>query len=108
MEKLRNTQIYKKGEWQDIDFTELKKGDLFRMFELDGKPVKGQTDAKIFEATSELYDHDEYHVPTIETVEHKELPMINRYDTEIFMGARITGVALLVIITLVFAYLQTS
>jgi hypothetical protein len=71
--KLRTVQIYINNKWTPIDFTELHKNDIFRMFEPDGTPVKGNTGSVYFLATSELYDHDEYHVPTIEVEDLEEI-----------------------------------
>jgi len=37
----KRIQIFKDDRWIDIEFKDLKKGDHFRSFEPDGKPIKG-------------------------------------------------------------------
>ena len=54
MEKLRTTKIYEDGKWKRIEFKDLKKDDVFRLYEPDtnelviwkdenGNPIKGDT-----------------------------------------------------------------
>lgn len=37
--KMRKCQVKQNSKWIDIDFNKLKKGDVFRLFEPDGKEV---------------------------------------------------------------------
>lgn len=43
------------GEWQDCEFGELKKGDVFRMFEPDGYAVSNSLGDRDFQAESNPY-----------------------------------------------------
>ena len=54
----RIVQVLRKNKWVTIPFTELKKGDTFRMFEANGEPVIDPNNGKPrtkFLAISELY-----------------------------------------------------
>src|SRR5690554_2299133 len=58
----RIVQVLRKNKWVTIPFTELKKGDTFRMFETNGKPVIDTNNGKLrteFLAISELYRDSE-------------------------------------------------
>lgn len=37
----RKVETYKNGEWAELEFMDLKEGDLFRMFEPTGERVEG-------------------------------------------------------------------
>lgn len=41
MIKTRRVEVFKKNKWSEIEFTELKVGDIFRMFEPTGEFVTG-------------------------------------------------------------------
>jgi hypothetical protein len=43
------------AEWTVIDFTQLRKYDLFRMFEPNGEPVLGESGQPNFIADSDYY-----------------------------------------------------
>jgi magnesium-transporting ATPase (P-type) len=51
----RETQIYKKGKWTKINFSELKDGDVFRLFESDGAIVADDHGCEIFKAKGDTY-----------------------------------------------------
>jgi hypothetical protein len=46
------------GEWTEISFSELSKGDNFRMFESTGEEVVGKNNEVIFYSTSEPYKNE--------------------------------------------------
>ncbi|WP_144509846.1 hypothetical protein [Bacillus sp. FJAT-22090] len=51
----RRTEVYINGEWKEINFQELKKGDNFRMFESTGEEVLDLSGSTVFHATSDSY-----------------------------------------------------
>lgn len=66
---MRTCQIFKNEEWIDINFEELKKGDIFRLFD-DGIPVKDLDGFTNFTAQSDAYQNDEdiYQVDVLESI----------------------------------------
>jgi len=46
----RKIEMLENEEWKEVQFQELKSGNVFRMFEPDGKPVVGAIDE--FEGTT--------------------------------------------------------
>jgi len=50
--ELRRVEVLKKGNWIRCELSDLKKGNVFRMFESDGTPVAG---GKQFTALSDPY-----------------------------------------------------
>ncbi len=61
---LRKIEIYKSKDWKEIKFEDLHKGDIFRMFEPNGKPVMLNNNSKM-KAISDVYSHPGYGVPAI-------------------------------------------
>lgn len=61
---MRAVERLEEGQWVDIDFLQLEKGVIFRMFEDDGSPVLDEG-ISIFLATSDLFYSNG--VPTIKT-----------------------------------------
>jgi len=51
----RRTIAFKNYEWVEIDFRQLRKGDNFRMFELNGEEVLDEYGNKIMKAKSDPY-----------------------------------------------------
>lgn len=66
MSKLRKVEIKNNEEWKEIEFSELKKGETFRMFEPDGEPVKDLNNRTEFLATSDTYMSEELQQYTID------------------------------------------
>jgi hypothetical protein len=66
MSKLRKVEIKNNNIWEEINFSELKKGDTFRMFEPDGEPVKDLNNKTEFLATSDTYMSEKLQQYTIE------------------------------------------
>ena len=56
-------------EWTEINFDELKKGDTFRMFNLDETPVKDLFNRTEFVATTDAFMSDELKQLTV-TIEN--------------------------------------
>lgn len=48
-------EIFTESGWKEINFEELKAGNIFRMFNSDGTPVKDRDGNKIFIAISEPF-----------------------------------------------------
>lgn len=69
MEKFRKVEVLRAGIWYNSDFTDITNGDMFRMFESDGTPVIGEDGSYIFKAESEVYNHPDSGVLTVNTVE---------------------------------------
>lgn len=55
MSKLRKVEVKDNDIWKEVHFSELKKDDIFRMFEPDGEPVKDLNNKTEFLATSDVY-----------------------------------------------------
>lgn len=55
MSDLRKVEILKDGEWIEIEFCELKKDDIFRMFEPTGEEVYDNNRENIFVASSDAF-----------------------------------------------------
>lgn len=51
----RKVEIKKNGKWIEYDFSRLKKGDIFRLYEKTGEIVKDDKGNTEFVATSEPY-----------------------------------------------------
>lgn len=66
MVKLRKVEIKDDDKWKEISFSELKKGDIFRLFESDGTPVKDLYNRTEFLADTNAYMSDEVKQYTIE------------------------------------------
>lgn len=57
----------KRGEaWVRIDFEEIRKGDVFRLIELDGKILVDESGRTEFEAISETYWSDDINTAAVE------------------------------------------
>ncbi|AYP68343.1 hypothetical protein PQE75_gp136 [Bacillus phage vB_BcoS-136] len=59
MDNLRKVEVRRDKEWVGIHFSELKKGDNFRMFEPTGEEVVDKKGNTIFYAESEVYKTDD-------------------------------------------------
>ena len=55
MSDLREVEILKDGKWIEIEFCELKKNDIFRMFEPTGEKVYNDNRETIFIASSDAF-----------------------------------------------------
>jgi hypothetical protein len=63
---LRRVEVYNiQGEWRHINFEDIHKDDILRMFEPDGKSVLLNKEPKM-KAISEVYTHPTYGVPTVD------------------------------------------
>lgn len=56
---MRITEIYWSNKWIEVAFESLKKGDVFRVFEPDGKPVRDRG-ATVFVATSDAFYSEDF------------------------------------------------
>jgi hypothetical protein len=57
--KFRKTKIWKDSQWLEYNFRDLKKGDVFRLFEsYSNQVVKDKHGYSSFEATSDLWIND--------------------------------------------------
>jgi hypothetical protein len=54
----RKVLVNRAGEWTEISFSELNKGDNFRMFESSGEEVIGKNNEVIFYSMSEPYKNE--------------------------------------------------
>lgn len=61
---IRKVQKKVNLKWVDIDFKDIKKGDIFRMFKSTGEPVVGDKNDTMFEVISDAYisEDGEYQV----------------------------------------------
>lgn len=59
---MRTAEVLKDGMWVRTRFIDLKKGDQFKLFEEDGKPVYSDEGCSIFIALDDAYVDKEYHV----------------------------------------------
>ena len=57
MNQDRKTQIFKNGNWVNIEFKELKNGDKFKLFEFNGEEIKDENTE--FIAISDAYLYSE-------------------------------------------------
>lgn len=55
MNKQRITEVFINNKWIKIEFENIKKGQLVRLFENDGTVVKYKEDETEFEAISDAY-----------------------------------------------------
>ena len=55
MENTKSVYVFRNDVWVEAKFTDLKKGDIFRLFDPDGTPIVGSKKQKEFLATSEAY-----------------------------------------------------
>jgi hypothetical protein len=60
----RLVKVLKEGKWLDIEFPEIKEGDIVRLFESSGEPVRGLGGVTKFQAVSDAYIDIEYNVYT--------------------------------------------
>jgi len=51
----RKVQVFRNGNWIEIHFSELAKGDSFRLFEEAGEEVRDAEGNTVFYSTSEPY-----------------------------------------------------
>ena len=56
--EMRKVEILERGQWKPCEFLDISKGDTFRMFEPDGKPVKDKIGKTDFLAVSDIYRRD--------------------------------------------------
>lgn len=59
MERWRRAERKVKDDWQEIKFETLKTGDVFRLFNPTGDPVRDREGKTIFKATSDAYPEPE-------------------------------------------------
>ena len=52
---LRKVEILKDGEWIEIEFSNLKKDDVFRMFESTGEEVRNDHEEDVFVALTDAF-----------------------------------------------------
>ena len=64
--ELRKVQILKNCEWIEVDFSELKLGDTFRMFEPTGESVVGDKGMSEWTVTSTPYPTNKDGVMAVE------------------------------------------
>lgn len=64
----RKIQILKDGEWIETSHRELKKDDLFKMFETDGTLLENADGGFIFRALSDIHIEN-YDDPTSDWIE---------------------------------------
>ena len=57
-ENIRKIEISRDNSWKEITFDKLREGDVFRIFESNGKEVIGNRCQTIFKATSNPYGSD--------------------------------------------------
>jgi hypothetical protein len=57
--ELRTVEVNRKNKWIQIDFSELVKGDIFRMFEPTSEEVIGNKGETVFQAFSNPYKNDD-------------------------------------------------
>lgn len=68
-ENPRIVEILRNDTWYNSNFEDIKRGDLFRMFDPpDNTPVIGTDGSYIFKATSGVYKHSTSDVLTINTI----------------------------------------
>jgi hypothetical protein len=67
MTELRKVQVKRKVGWRNCRLRTIKKGDVFRMFELDGIPIKHNNGCVIMKANCDAFfmeDQKTYGVDT--------------------------------------------
>lgn len=79
MENVRRVQIKINNEWKDIKFADLKKGDVFRLFEPDEKEVIDDYGHTEFLATSNIHIK-ENKTPSISIESQKDCGNCRFYD----------------------------
>jgi hypothetical protein len=55
MSDQRRVQKLINSQWEDINFEDIKTGDIFRLFESTGEPVIGNKNDTEFEAINDAY-----------------------------------------------------
>lgn len=55
---LRKIEVLKDLKWQEVQFYELRDGDIFRMFKSTGEPVFNTDEQTIFYASSNPFGSD--------------------------------------------------
>lgn len=58
MSKQRTAQVKINDKWVDIEFSKLKKNNIFRLFESDGKEAIDEKGRKVWKAFSDAYFKD--------------------------------------------------
>lgn len=61
-DSLRTVKVLKNGKWLDTEFDRIKKGDIIKMFEPTGEPVRGFAGVTEFKALCDAYMDMEHHV----------------------------------------------
>lgn len=59
----RLVKVLKEGKWLDIEFPNIKEGDIVKLYEPTGEPVRGLGGVTKFRAVSDAYidiEHDVY------------------------------------------------
>lgn len=64
-------------EWYKRAFTDLKKGDVFKLFESDGKPVKDEKGQEVLFALSDVYKNPDG-IDTIKCRYEMSVDVINK------------------------------
>lgn len=54
----RKTEVFRDGNWIEIDFLNLKKGENFRLFEQTGEEVYNLSGMTIFQSISSPYENE--------------------------------------------------
>lgn len=55
---MRTVEMLWAGEWVEVDISCVKKGEVFRMFEPDGTPVRDRGTANFVAVTDAEYNED--------------------------------------------------
>jgi len=71
MDELRIVQSFKNGKWINIVFEDIKKGDIYRMFEPTGEPVIYEGKQTLY-ALSDMYLHEKLKKVVVDTDAYKE------------------------------------
>ena len=67
MSDIRRIEVLKEGNWAEINFSDIKKGDVVRMFEPTGDPVLVENKYAEWRVTSDgAYSRDEDGLMTID------------------------------------------
>ena len=66
-EEIRTVQVYKENTWQETELKEIRDGDLFRIFEPDGTPVKSKYGEGEFVADGDAFFDESLGVWSVET-----------------------------------------
>jgi hypothetical protein len=60
----RSVKVLKDGKWLDIEFPQIKHGDIVKLYEPSGEPVRGYGGVTKFQAVSDAYIDIEHNVYT--------------------------------------------